>query len=65
MDVEELRKEFVRLMTVDGTTHDRRRRDYNQAIFDPDQGWAVFVDTDLFMVLDKFDAAVKSLDRRR
>jgi hypothetical protein len=64
MDVNELRGEFIRLMTVDGPTNDRRRKDYNQAIFDPTWGWAVFQNTDLFMVLDKFERAIKNLDRR-
>ena len=36
--VENLRYEFVRLMTVDGPTNDRRRREYNQALFDPETG---------------------------
>jgi hypothetical protein len=51
-----LRDEFLRLLTEDGPTQDRRRKDYNQAIFNPD-GWAVFNGTDLDMVMGKFDKA--------
>jgi len=53
----QLRAEFVRLLTVDSGT-DRRRKDYNQAIFDADEGFAIFTGTDLQMVMDKFDKAV-------
>ena len=42
--VENLRYEFVRLMTVDGPTNDRRRREYNQALFDPETGVELDVD---------------------
>ena len=61
IDVQRLRDEFVRLLTEDGPTTDRRRRDYNQAIFAPEDqgGWAVFTGTDLAMVMDKFDRAAK------
>lgn len=58
-----LRTEFLRLMTVDSETRDARRRDFNQAIFDPDQGWAIWSRTDLNMVMDKFDKAVRNLTR--
>jgi hypothetical protein len=61
MDVALLRAEFVRLLTEDGSTNDRRRRGFNQAIFatEAEGGHAMFTGTDLAMVLDKFDAAVK------
>lgn len=62
VDYETLRAEFVRLLTVDSDTKDRRRREYNQAIFDP-IGFANWSSTDLWMVLEKFDAAVKALNR--
>lgn len=55
---EELRKAFVKRLTVDSDCHDRRRKDFNQAIFDTDEGFACFNGTDLDMVLEKFDAAV-------
>jgi len=59
---DDLRAEFLRLLTEDGPTNDRRRRDYNQAIFAPDEqgGYAVFTRTTLDMVMDKFDRAVRS-----
>ena len=60
IDPAALRVEFIRLLTVDGPTRDRRRRDFNQAIFAPESegGWAVFNGTSLDMVLLKFDRAV-------
>jgi hypothetical protein len=61
----ELREEFLRWLTVDSETTDRRRREYNQAIFDADKGFACFNGTDLGMVMDKFDKAVKNLGRRK
>lgn len=59
----ELRAEFLRLLTTDSETKDRRRRDFNQAIFNAEGGWAVWTDTDLDMVMDKFDAAVRNVER--
>ena len=58
----ELRDLFLRYLTEDSTTQDRRRKEYNQAIFNADEGWAVFNDTDLDMVLEKFDRAVRELE---
>lgn len=58
-----LRAEFTRLLTEDSVTRDRRRREYNQAIFDPVSGEAVWSSTDLSMVLDQFDRAVRNLAR--
>ena len=55
---EELRKAFIKRLTVDSPRHDARRKDFNQAIFDADEGFACFNGTDLDMVLEKFDAAV-------
>lgn len=63
MSPDDLRAEFLRLLTEDGPTRDRRRRDYNQAIFHADDGTAVFTGTDLGMVLDKYDAAVRNVRR--
>jgi len=64
---EDLRAEFIRLLTEDGDTPDRRRSNYNQAIFasEDEGGWACFTETDLGMVLDKFDMAVKNLRRSK
>jgi hypothetical protein len=57
-----LREEFLRLLTQDSETKDRRRKEYNQAIFAPesDGGYAVFTQTDLEMVLQKFDRAERN-----
>lgn len=62
LDEDSLRSEFIRLLTTDSPHHDRRRKDYNQAIFDPDNGFAVWSRTDLDMVMSKFDQAVASAD---
>lgn len=58
---DELREEFLRLLTVDSETSDRRRKEFNQAIFDGERGFACFNGTDLSMVMDKFDRAVRNL----
>ena len=50
---------FLGYLTVDSDTRDRRRKDYNQAIFDDEKGFAVFNGTDLDMVMEKFDMALK------
>jgi hypothetical protein len=57
----DLRAEFLRLLTEDSETRDRRRREFNQAIFDGERGNAVFNGTDLDMVMDKFDRALRIL----
>lgn len=59
----ELRDEFVRLLTTDSATSDRRRRDYNQAVFLPD-GAPVWSSTTLDMVLAAYDKAVRNVARR-
>lgn len=61
---ERLRTEFLRLLTQDSATHDRKRRDYNQALFDEKEGWAVWDRTDLSMVMEKFDKAVRRVEPR-
>lgn len=55
----EFKAEFIRLLTEDSPHQDRRRADYNQAIFDPDTGREVFTSTSLDMVLDKFVKAAR------
>jgi len=59
-DVSKLRDEFVRLLTTDSETRDARRREFNQAIFMAD-GTAVWSETDLGMVMAKFDRAAKDV----
>ena len=56
---DDLRAEFLRLLTEDGPTHDARRKDFNQAIFSP-EGWAIWSSTDLSMVMEKFDKAARN-----
>jgi hypothetical protein len=60
-DLQRVRDEFLRLLTVSSETQDGRRKEYNQAIFDAEEGWAVFNGTDLDMVMSKFDKAVKNI----
>jgi len=54
-----LRELFIKYLTIDSATNDVRRKEYNQSIFDGKDGWAVFCRTDLDMVLEKFDKAIK------
>lgn len=57
-----LRSLFIKRMTVDSETKDRRRKDYNQAIFGyrSDGGtFPCFEPMDMDMVLDCFDNACK------
>jgi hypothetical protein len=54
---DDLRSAFVRRLTEDSPHHDRRRRDFNQAVF-LETGEAVWTSTTLDMVLTAFDAAV-------
>jgi hypothetical protein len=66
-DFTKLRQLFLKCLTIDGETQDRRRKEFNQAIFiDPADktlgGRQVFNDTDLDMVMEKFDKAVKEYD---
>ena len=61
-EMEELRGKFLLFLTTDSETKDARRKDFNQAIFDPEEGWAIFNNTDLDMVMLKFDKALKAED---
>ena len=56
-----LKLEFLRLLTEDSPHHDARRKDFNQAIFDAEKGFAVFNGTDLEMVMEKFNGAIKNI----
>ena len=64
----ELRELFIKRMTVDSDHNDRRRKDYNQAIFHwysdeenkiPENTFQVWSEMDMDMVLQCFDNAVK------
>lgn len=64
MNIDLLRELFLYFLTTDSETKDARRKDFNQAIFiNPKEpfsgGEQVFNGTDLDMVLEKFDKAVK------
>ena len=62
----ELRELFIKRMTVDSDHNDRRRKDYNQAIFrynDDGSTYAVWYGMDMDMVLQCFDDAVKDWRR--
>ena len=66
--MKELRDLFIKYLTKDIKTKDARRKEFNQAIFiDPSDkmfgGKQVFNDTDLDMVIEKFDKAVKDLTK--
>ena len=67
--MEELRRLFLKYLTKDSETDDARRKEFNQAIFMPNDGsfqagGQVFNGTDLDMVMEKFDRAVKELSRQ-
>lgn len=66
--IAELRELFVKRMTVDSDHNDRRKRDYNQAIFgwweedekeaDPSKTFQCWSNMNMGMVLQCFDDAV-------
>jgi hypothetical protein len=60
-----LREAFLRRLTVDSDHRDRRRRDYNQAIFMPFEagGHTVWTGTDLDMVMAAFALAEQDVER--
>ena len=56
------RELFITRMTVESDHNDRRKKDFNQAIFgyrDDGGTYAVWSETDMDMVLQCFDDAVK------
>ena len=53
-----IRKLFIKYLTQDSETRDARRKEFNQAIFDAEKGFANYCGTDLDMVLEKFDKAL-------
>ena len=66
-----LRELFIKRMTEDSKHNDRRRRDFNQAIFGwqdendktPEKTYCVWSDIDMDMVLRCFDDAVNDWRR--
>lgn len=65
--IDYLRDCFIKRMTVDSETKDRRRKDFNQAIFFQFYGAgehiAIWNETTMEMVLQCFDNAVKDWRR--
>lgn len=70
--ISEFREMFIKRMTVDSETTDRRRKDYNQAIFSwwsdenvktPENTFPVWSEMSMAMVLECFDNAVKDYRR--
>lgn len=64
--INEFRELFIKRMTVDSITRDRRRRDYNQAVFGfrrDGRTYMCFNEIDLDMILQCFDNAAKDLRR--
>lgn len=65
-EFQELRELFIKRMTEDSETQDARRKEFNQAIFgfnDDGSTYAVWNETDLDMVLQCFDDAIKDWQR--
>ena len=70
--IAEMRELFIKRMTVDSDHNDRRRKDYNQAIFDwwddepnktPENTFQCWASMDMAMVLQCFDDAAKDWRR--
>jgi len=59
----EFRRLFLKWLVEDSKTNDARRKEFNQAIFDKDDGYQCFNNTDLDMVMSKFDAAMKEYSK--
>jgi hypothetical protein len=60
-DFQKLREEFLRFLTEDSEVKDGRRKEFNQAIFDAERGYAIWTDLTLDMVMGKFDKAARNL----
>ena len=61
--MDKFRELFLKRLTEDSESQDRRRKGFNQAIFDKEEGFAVWSKTRLEMVMDAFDNAVKDMKR--
>ena len=62
-DMGVLRKLFLKWLTEDSVTEDARRKEFNQAIFDPTEGFQCFNNTNLGMVMERFDKAAKEYEK--
>jgi len=63
--IQEFRKIFLKYLTKDSETHDSRRKDFNQALFNEEEGWMIYHGTDLDMIMEKFDKAVEEYGNKR
>ncbi len=63
IEIDKFRKLFLKWLTEDSGTNDARRKEFNQAIFNRDKGYQCFNDTDLDMVMEKFDAAAREYEK--
>ena len=64
MNKDLLRQLFINRLTVDSKSQDKRKKGFNQAIFDKDEGWACFNGTDLDMIMDKFESALSDYEEK-
>lgn len=62
---DDVRKRFLEYLTVNSSHNDARRKDFNQALFDKDEGFAVWERTDLSMVMGKLDRAINDVLKER
>jgi len=58
-----LKEFFIQRLTVDSNTEDRRKKEFNQAIFSEETGSSCFNRMELDMVLEKFDLAFKDYNK--
>ena len=57
----QLKDLFIKFLTENSETQDRRRKEFNQAIFNAETGRECWSNTSIDMVLDKFDKAAEHL----
>ena len=62
MDAKRLRDAFIKYLTVDGETQDARRKEFNQRLFNPKEGWQCWDRIDFNMIMEKFDKSVKEVE---
>lgn len=62
IEIQRLRALFIEAMTLSSSHNDKRRKDYNDAIFDATTGEAIWNDMDIEMVLDKFDKSTRRMN---
>ena len=60
-EADKLRALFLKYLTQDSETKDARRKEFNQAIFDAPEGFAIWTRTDLDMVMQRFDRAIQGV----